>query len=131
MKILQCRHFLTLSLKWFKETVDYGESEDKSRLISYTTGLISQKENDGVDPEECLSIFQFPLKSIIRRNWMGLHSLKKGKVQILSLLKNTIKLNDKRVFVDSIKLFHRLILVSDREITIQKSLKQGGSSKPV
>ena len=56
---------------------------------------------------------------------------KKGKVQNLSLLKNTIKLNDKRVFVDSIKLFHRLILVSDREITIQMSLRYGGSSKPV
>ena len=56
---------------------------------------------------------------------------KKGKVQNLSLLKNTIKLGEKRVFVDSIKLFYRLILVSDREITIQKSLKYGVSSKPV
>jgi hypothetical protein len=117
MNILRCRHFLTLPLKWLKETTDHCESEDKSGLIPYTTGLISQKGNDEANPEECLSNFLWN-RSPEGTGWVNSHQ-QKGKVQNLSLLKKTMKFNDKQVFVDSIKLFQRLVLVSHREITIQ------------
>ena len=47
----------------------------------------------------------------------------KGKVQSLFILKRTIKLNNERVIADSMKLFHRLFLVSFLETTIVKSSK--------
>ena len=47
----------------------------------------------------------------------------KGKIRNLSQLMKTVKLNDKQVFVDSLKLFNRLVLISDRETSIEESLK--------
>ena len=40
-------------LTWFKVAVDFTESENKTKLISFATGLLSQSGNDGVNPEEC------------------------------------------------------------------------------
>ena len=33
-------------LCWFKNAADFDESEDKTEMLSYSTGLISQKEKE-------------------------------------------------------------------------------------
>ena len=43
-------------LTWFKDTVDFTESEDKTKLTSFATGLISQTGNNDVNPEECVAV---------------------------------------------------------------------------
>ena len=43
-------------LTWFKDTVDFTESEHKTKLTYFATGLISQNGNDDVNPEECLTV---------------------------------------------------------------------------
>ena len=107
---------------WFKQTVDLGDSDDKNKLISYTTGLISHKEKDDVNPEQCLSVglaLQKELDGLTLVDKMRV----KGEVTNLCQLKKTVKLNDRKVVIDSMKLFNRLILIADRETTIEESLK--------
>ena len=37
-------------LCWSKNTADFDESEDNTKMLSYSTGLISQNEKDNVNP---------------------------------------------------------------------------------
>ena len=41
---------------WFKDTADFDESEDKTKMLSFLTGLISQKGKDNVNAEDCFSV---------------------------------------------------------------------------
>ena len=46
----------------------------------------------------------------------------KGKAKNLTQLRKQVKVNDKSVAVDPLKCFNRLVLVVDRETTIEKCL---------
>ena len=43
-------------LSWFRENADFDESDDKTNLISYSTGLISEKGKDDINPNECFTV---------------------------------------------------------------------------
>ena len=116
-----CEAFQKL-MTWFTETVDFTDSDDKSKLISYSTGLISKTGDDEVNPEDCLNIGISLHEKLDGLTFNDKFSIK-GKVNNLSYLKKTIKVNDRKVFVDSLKLFNRLVLISDRETTLEESLK--------
>ena len=47
---------LTKLLCWFKDTADFDESEDKTKMLSFLTGVISQKGKDNVNAEDCFSV---------------------------------------------------------------------------
>ena len=46
----------TKLLCWFKDTADFDESGDKTKMLSFITGLISQKGKDNVNAEDCFSV---------------------------------------------------------------------------
>lgn len=108
-------------LTWFKVTVDFTESEDKTKLISFSTGLISQPGNDEVNPEECLAV-----GAVLQRELDGLTFIDKisikGKAKNLTQLRKQVKVNNKSVAVDPLKCFNRLVLVADRETSIEECL---------
>ena len=56
-------------MAWFDDTVNFTESEDKTKLISYTTGLISQRGEDEVDPDDCFTVGLALQKEMLR--WMA------------------------------------------------------------
>ena len=47
----------------------------------------------------------------------------KGKAKYFSQLRNQVNVNDKSVAVDPLKCFNRLVLVADKETTIEECLK--------
>ena len=52
---------------WFKETADFDESEDKTKMLSFLTGLISQKGKDNVNAEDCFSVGTALQKDLMAR----------------------------------------------------------------
>ena len=108
-------------LTWFKDTVDFTESEDKTKLKSFATGLISQTGNDDVNPEECLAV-----GTVLQSELDGLTCIDKisikGRAKNFTQLRKQVKVNDKSVAVDPSKCFNRLVLVADRETTIEECL---------
>ena len=108
-------------LTWFKDTVDLTESDDKTKLISFATGLISQTGNDDVNPEECLAV-----GAVLQSELDGLISIDKisikGKAKNLNQLRKQVKVNDKSVAHDPLKCFNRIVLVADRQTTIIRNL---------
>ena len=101
------------ALVWFKDNADFGESDSQMILISYSTGLISSKEEDEINPDEFESVSQKIQTGLDKHNFTDKISLK-SKVKNLSFIKKTVTVNNRKV-VDPQKLFLRLILVSERE----------------
>ena len=108
-------------LDWFKENADFKESDDKTKLVSYLSGLIAEKGKDAVNPEECFSV-----GTTLQEELDGLsfiHKIRvKGKIMNLSQLKKKVIVNQKEVAIDSQILFDRLIFAADRDSTLKESL---------
>ena len=108
-------------LDWFKENADFKESDDKTKLVSYLSGLIAEKGKDAVNPEECFSV-----GTTLQEELDGLsfiHKIRvKGKIINLSQLKKKVIVNQKEVAIDSQILFDRLIFAADRDSTLKESL---------
>ena len=47
----------------------------------------------------------------------------KFKVQVLSSLRKVPKVNEKKIYLDSIKLFNQLIIFAQRDMTVERSLE--------
>ena len=56
----------TKLLFWFKDTADFEESEDKTKMLSFSTGLISQKGKNNVNAEDCFSVGTALLDHVIQ-----------------------------------------------------------------
>ena len=108
-------------LDWFKENADFKESDDKTKLVSYLSGLIAEKGKDAVNPEECFSV-----GTTLQEELDGLsfiHKIRvKGKIINLSQLKKKVIVNQKEVAIDSQILFDRLIFAADRDSTLKEIL---------
>ena len=117
-------------LTWFKDTVDFTESEDETKLTSFATGLISQTGNDDVNTEECLAV-----GAVLQSELDGLTSIDKisikGKAENLTQLRKQVKVNDQSVAVDPLKCFNRIFLVADRETTIEECLTYESHVVPI
>ena len=97
---------------WFENTADFDESEDKTKMLSYSTGLISQKEKDNVNPEDCISFGTALQKELDGKSLIDKFRVK-GKVGSLTRLKRTVRVNEKDIVIDSLKMFNRLVFASE------------------
>ena len=120
----------TKLLCWFKNTADFDESEDKTKMISYSTGLISQKDKDNVNPEDCLSVGTALQKELDGKSFIDKFRVK-GKVGNLTLLKRTVRVNEKDIVIDSLTIFNRLVFASERESTLEESLQYELTAMPM
>ena len=98
-KAKNCEAFKKL-MTWFNETVDFEDSDNKNSLISYSTGNISKRGQDEVNPGDCFKTGVVLHEKLNGQTFNSKISIK-GKIRNLSQLKKTVKLNDKQVFVDS------------------------------
>ena len=60
----------TKLLFWFKDTADFEESEDKTKMLSFSTGLISQKGKNNVNAEDCFSVGTALQKELDGKNFI-------------------------------------------------------------
>ena len=106
-------------LCWSKNSADFDESEDNTKMLSYSTGLISQKEKDNVNPEDCISVGTALQKELDGKSFIDKFRVK-GKVGNLTLLKRTVRVNEKDIVIDSLTIFNRLVFASERESTLEE-----------
>ena len=97
-----------LVLKWFEENDPFDHERDKQLLVSFSTGFVSTAD-DAVNAEKAAEVgreMQVKLDGQSVTSTMEV----KLKVQALSSLRNIPKINEKKIHLDSIKLFNRLII---------------------
>ena len=98
---------------WFKDTADFDESEDKIKMLSFLTGLISQKGKDNVNAEDCFSVGTALQKELCCKSFIDKFQVK-GKVGNLIILNRTVRVNEKDIVIDSLTIFNRLVFESER-----------------
>ena len=78
---------------------DFDESEDKTKMLSFLTGLISQKGKDNFNAEDCFSVGTALQKELCGKSFIDKFRVK-GKVENLTLLKRTVRVNEKDIVID-------------------------------
>ena len=112
---------IELLLKWFEENDPFDHERDKQLLVSFSTGFVSTAD-DAVNAEKAAEVgreMQVKLDGQSVTSTMEV----KLKVQALSSLRNIPKINEKKIHLDSIKLFNRLIIFAQRDMSVEGSLE--------
>ena len=95
----------------------FDHANKNSALIFFTTGLISQSGKDFINPDQCYEVGKVIQSSRDGCSFTDKFDLK-AKVKNLSYLRKSVRINNEAVILDSLTLFHRLILVAERESII-------------
>ena len=109
-----------LALKWFEENKPFDNSRDKELLVSFSTGFTST--DDSANAERAAEIgmeMQIKLDGQSVTSTMDV----KSKVKALSSLRKIPMVNEKKIHIDSLKLFNRLIIFAQRDMTVETTLQ--------
>ena len=108
--------------EWFKDRVDFDQETEV--LMSFSTGLYSVGD-ELTDKINCDNVQHFG--SMMQEKLDGKNFTEvmetKDKVKNLSLLRKPVKVTDKTIVVESLKLFNRLILITERSGNLNDALK--------
>ena len=90
-------------------------------LVSFSTGFTSTAD-DAVNAERMAEVGQ---KMQINLDGKSVTSIMqvKFKIQALSLLRRIPKVNEKKLHINSLKLFNRLIIITQKDMTVEASLE--------
>ena len=115
-------------LEWFNENDPLSCERSPEQLISFSTGLYC---NDGtINPDKAKDIGMVLQKSLDNENYSTKFQTKQ-RIKPLSHLKKTVRVNGTDVNFDPNTLFNRLLIISEREISKEESLKFELTSKPM
>ena len=102
-----------LALKWFEENMPFDSNRDKELLVSFSTGFTST-EGDSVSAERAAEVgMEMQIKLDGQSVTWSIDV--KSKVKALSSLRKIPTVNEKKIHLDSVKLFNRLIIFAQRE----------------
>ena len=106
--------------KWFDENNSF-DNRDKQLLVSFSTGFTSTAD-DAVNAERAAEVER---DMQIKQDGQSVTSTMevKFRVQALSSLRKIPKVNDKKIHLNSLKLFNRLIIFAQRDMTVETSLE--------
>ena len=110
-----------LVLKWFEEIKLFDNDRDKELLVSFSTGFTSTAD-DSVNAERAAEVgmeMQIKLDGQSVTSTMDV----KSKIKALSSLRKSPLVNEKKMQLDSLKLFNRLIIFAQRDMTDETSLR--------
>ena len=111
---------IVLVLKWFEENNPFDKDRDKKLLVSFSTGFTST-DNDAVNAERAAEVGREMQTKLDGQSVTSTMEVK-FKVQALSSLRKILKVNEKKIHLDSLKLFNRLIIFAQRDMTVEASL---------
>jgi len=111
-----------LVLKWFEENDPFDHGRDKQLLVSFSTGFTSTAD-DAVNAERAAEVGREMHVKLDGGQSVTSTMEVKFKVQALSSLRKVPKVNEKKIYLDSIKLFNRLIILAQRDMTVERSLE--------
>ena len=109
------------ALNWFQENDPFDQDRDRQLLVSFSTGFTSTA-NDLVNAERAAEVGREMQKKLDGQSVTSTMEVK-FKVQPLSSLRKTPKINEKRIHVNSLRFFNRLIIITQRDMTVEKSLE--------
>ena len=89
-------------------------------LVSFSTGFTSTA-NDAVNAERAAEVGREMQTKLDGQSVTSTMEVK-FKVQALSLLRKIPKVNEKKIHLNSLKLFNRLIIFAQRDMTVEASL---------
>ena len=110
-----------LALQWFEEHNPFDGDRDKKVLVSFSTGFTSTG-NDAVNAERAAEVGRNMQKKLDGQPATSTMEVK-SKVQALSSLRYIPKINEKKIHIDSLKYFNRLIIFAQRDMTVETSLE--------
>lgn len=115
-------HSFTKARKWFTERVSFDQ--EPGTLISFSTGLSSRigDHTADVNPDSANKVGEAMQKALDGMSFITPMQTKK-KVKNLSCLRKPVKVSDTSIVIDSFKLFNRLILITERNGSVQDALK--------
>ena len=108
-------------LHWLEENSPFDPDRDSEKLVSFSTGFTSNGD-DAVNAERATEIGRAIQKKLDKQTPTATIELK-SRVQALSSLRKIPKVNEKKIHLDSIKFFNRLIVIAQREMTVETSLE--------
>ena len=104
---------------WFEENKPFDYDRDKDSLVSLSTGFISTRD-DSVNAEKAAEVgmeMQITLEGLSVTSTTEV----KSKVKAISFLRKILIVNEKKIHLDSVKLFNRLIIFAHFRSGIQAS----------
>ena len=109
-----------LALKWFDENNPFNYDRDKQLLVSFSSGFTSTAE---VNAERSTEIQEIRRQMQIKLDGQPVTSIMgvKLKVQAFSSLRKISKVSDRKIHLNSVKLFSRLIMFAQREMAVETS----------
>ena len=112
---------IELVLQWFEEIKPFDNDRDKELLMSFSTGFTSTAD-DSVNAERAAEVgmeMQIKLDGQSVTSTMDV----KSKIKAQSSLRKSPLVNEKKMQLDSLKLFNRLIIFTQRDMTVDTSLQ--------
>lgn len=112
---------IALALKWFEENNPFDHNRDRQLLVSFSTGFTSTA-NDAVNAERAAEVGREMQKKLDGQSVTSTMEVK-FKVQALSSLRKIPKVNEKKIHLNSLRFFNRLIILAQRDMTVETSLE--------
>ena len=114
---------------WLEEVNPFDATRDKKTLVSFSTGFSSTPDDlvNADRAEEVGSAMQVKMDGKTVMDTMET----KNKVKSLQSLRSGPKVNGKKLVIDSLKIFNRLIIISEREVMTKQCLRFELTSTPM
>ena len=93
-----------------------------TQLVSFSTGFTSTT-GDGVNAKRAAAVGRDMQKKLDGQSVTTIMEVKFKLVHALSSLKKIPKVNEKKILLDSLKFFNRLILLAQRDMTVENALQ--------
>ena len=107
--------------QWFDLRNPFDNCRDPKLLVSFATGYVSNEETDLINPEKFMTVGQSMNKTLDNKPFCTSMEVK-SEVSPLSCLRNAPVVNNEQVHIYPLKLFNRLIIIVQRNETVQHAL---------
>ena len=114
---------------WLEEVNPFDATRDKKTLVSFSTGFSSTPE-DQVKADQAEEVGR-PIQAKMDGKTVVDAMVTKHKVKSLASLRSGPKVNGEKLVIDSLKLFNRLIVISEREVKTKEALRFELTPKPM
>ena len=114
---------------WLEEVNPFDATRDKKTLVSFSTGFSSTPE-DQVNADQAEEVGR-AIQAKMDGKTVVDAMVTKHKVKSLASLRSGPKVNGEKLVIDSLKLFNRLIVISEREVKTKEVLRFELTPKPM
>ena len=106
---------------WLEEVNPFNDARDKKILVSFSTGFNSSP-NDHVNADQAEEVGRAIQVDMIGKTVLDPMKTK-NKVKSLASLRSGPNVKDEELVIDCMKLFNRLIVISEREVKTKEALR--------